>query len=123
MIHLDTSFIVRGLIPRTPEDVRLETWIRAREPLGIAAVAWAECLCGPVTPAQIAYAASVLGEPAVFDGQTAETAGILFNANGRRRGTMADCFIAATAIQSGASLATANAADFRRMVGAGLILA
>ena len=123
MIPLDTSFVIRGLIPGTPEDARLEAWIRAREPLGIAAIAWAEFLCGPVTRSQITHAASVLGEPAVFDRQTAETAALLFDASGRRRGTMVDCFIAATAIRAGASLATVNTADFRRMVGAGLVLA
>ena len=76
-----------------------------------------------VTRPQITHAVSVLGEPPVFDRQTAETAVLLFDASGRRRGTMVDCFIAATAIRAGASLATVNTADFRRMVGAGLVLA
>ena len=123
MIHLDTSFLVRALIPGTPEDVRLQAWLRAREPLRIAAPAWGEFLCGPVTSSHVAYAAVVLGEPVVLDRQTAEAAAQLFNASGRRRGTMVDCFIAATAMRAGAALATKNAADFGRMVPAGLVLA
>lgn len=123
MIHLDTNFVVRALIPGTPEDVQLQKWIRAREPLGVAALVWGEFVCGPVTPSQIAHAAVVLGEPVVLDRQTAEAGASLFNASGRRRGTLVDCFIAATAMRAGASLATKNTRDFRRLVPAGLVLA
>ena len=46
----------------------------------------------------------------------------LFNATGRRRGSMQDCMIAAVAIRSSASLATNNALDFRRFVAHGLTI-
>ena len=42
---------------------------------------------------------------------------------GRRRGTLGDCLIAATAVNAGAELATGNLADFRRLSDAGLVLA
>jgi predicted nucleic acid-binding protein len=47
----------------------------------------------------------------------------LFNATGRRRGSFQDCIVAATAVTSGASLATTDRADFERCVPQGLQLA
>jgi predicted nucleic acid-binding protein len=44
----------------------------------------------------------------------------LFNLAGRRRGSLADCLIAAVALRCGASLATENRADFAPFVSAGL---
>jgi len=41
-----------------------------------------------------------------------EVAAILFNQSGRRRGSMIDCMIAATALHRDGQLATSNAKDF-----------
>ena len=42
-----------------------------------------------------------------------ETAALLYNELGWRRGSLADCMIAVAALSGGADLASANARDFR----------
>lgn len=123
MIHLDTSFLVPALAAGTAQDRRLRAWLAAGEPLGISAVAWTEFLCGPVEPADPDLVARVVGERVPFGEGEATLAARLFNDAGRRRGSLADCMIAATAIRAGAALATANPKDFRRFASAGLSLA
>lgn len=123
MIHLDTSFLVRALLAGSLEDERLRSWLSAGEPLGISAVAWAEFLCGPVEPSGMELVGLVVPDPVPFAEGEAVLAARLFNESGRRRGTLADCMIAATAIRAGATLATENPKDFRRFAPAGLVLA
>lgn len=100
----------------------LRTWLFGGALLGIAAPAWAEFLCGPVTPAAADAALGLLQEPIPFAAAEAVLAARLFNESGRRRGSFVDCMIAATAIEAGARLATANAPDFRRFEPLGLQL-
>lgn len=117
MIHIDTSFLVRALVARTPQDRQLRTWLDADEVLAISALAWTEFLCGPLDPSDAHAAAAILGEPVAITALHAGRAAVLFNASGRRRGTLVDCLIAACAIEDGASLATANPRDFARLPG------
>lgn len=123
MIHLDTSFLIRALVRGTVEDARLRKWLRDGMPLGISSVSWAEFLCGPIEVRQVELTAGLLGEPVGFLAEDAILAAQLFNRSGRRRGSLIDCMIAATALRVGAALATANPRDFRRLRSAGLEIA
>ncbi len=123
MIHLDTSFLIQALRAGSPQEKRLVAWLAAGEELGISAYAWAEFLCGPVSAAAAAHAFDLLGQPVPVDHRIAERVAELFNLAGRRRGSLADCLIAATALESDAAIATENQADFTRFLSAGLTLA
>ena len=123
MIHLDTSFLIRALVRGSPEDARLREWIRANEPLGMSAIAWAEFLCGPVDETVLSLASAVVARRFQFTEEMATMAARLFNGSGRRRGTMIDCMIAATALVEEAAVATSNPGDFGRFEASGLALA
>lgn len=120
MIHLDTSFLIRGLVRGSPEDRHLRDWLRQGERLAMSAVAWVEFLCGPIEAARSQIVTRVVSQLTAFGEDDAMLAARLFNDAGRRRGSLADCIIAATAIRAEAPLATANPGDFRRFEAAGL---
>lgn len=123
MILADTSFLIRALVKGTGEDRALRRWLREDQPIVTSAVAWAEFLCGPLKPEDFDLAAQVVADRVEFGADDAVAAAGFFNTTGRRRGTLIDCMIAATAIRTGAALATANPADFKRLVPLGLRLA
>ena len=121
--HLDTNFLIRGVRTGTAEYATLRAWVRDARPLAVAAPAWTEFLNGPLASADIAAAEKLFGQILPFTAREAPLAAQLFNAAGRRRGSLVDCMIAATAITAQAELATANVADFERFVPLGLRLA
>lgn len=88
----------------------------------MSTIAWAELLCGPLVAGHAELAGRVVASRVPFLEDDATLAARLFNLSGRRRGTLTDCMIAATALAAGAALATTNAADFRRFAAAGLEL-
>ena len=120
MIHLDTGFLISALRRGSAEDRRLREWLAQSQSIGISAVGWAEFLCGPVDVHDVELAARVLHEPVPLLAPDAGMAAELFNLAGRRRGSLNDCMIAATALRAGASVATTNLTDFRRFTPAGL---
>lgn len=122
MVHLDTSFLIRALVPASSQDVKLREWIGTGEPLSMSTIAWAEFLCGPVDEHQVKLAAQVVSERVPFSEEDAVVAARLFNETGRHRGSLIDCMIAATALRAGAAVATANPSDFRRFAAGGLNL-
>ena len=121
-IHLDTSFLIRALVPGSAEDGHLRHWLASRQKIGISAVAWAEFLCGPLDDDARKAARVLLGAPVMIDEHTAELAAAMFNIGGRRRRTFVDCLVAAAAVRVDAQLATSNPTDFRSLESAGLQL-
>jgi len=123
VIHLDTSFLIRSLEVHSPQGNQTRAWVSSKIVLRVSAVCWAEFLCGPFEPSRILPLLDVFGEPIPFTAPDAEQASKLFNSTRRRRGSLADCMIAAIAIREGAHLATTNASDFARFQRFGLTLA
>lgn len=123
IIHLDTNFLVDLVTVGSPGGLRMLAWLREGKSLTTSAIAWSEFCNGPLSKEQKEAAFIVLGRSIVdFTWREAEQAARLFNLTGRRRGSHADCMIAAAAIVSGVPLATLNTADFQRMVPFGLML-
>lgn len=123
MVHLDTSFLIRAGVRDAIEQKRLRSWIVRGEKVRLSAVAWAEYLCGPPSADAIDETAEFFGEPAALTARDATLAAQLFNFSGRRRRSLADCMIAAIAMNAGAALATSNPADFEPLAEYGLVLA
>jgi predicted nucleic acid-binding protein len=123
MIHLDTNLLIAASGPESPLKERMRAWMRDGEKLSASSIAWAEFLQGPVTFEQIDICINVVeGRVLAFGKVDAQKAAELFNQSGRRRSSRFDCFIAASAICAGASLATENRRDFLPYVAAGLRL-
>ncbi len=120
IVHLDTSLLIQGLVRGSAADRRLREWLRAGVELAISAIGWAEFLCGPVEPSHAELAGRVVPVRVPFTEEDASLAAQLFQRAGRRRGSLADCMIAATALRAEVPLATANRADFRRFEAEGL---
>jgi predicted nucleic acid-binding protein len=123
MIHLDANFLIRGMVPDTPQAVSLRQWLAAGEEVGMSTVAWAAFLCGPVAAPFLGRAARIVAERVPLLEEDSEVAAKLFNESGRRRRSLADCLIAATALRCAAPLATNNVPDFQRFEKMGLRLA
>ena len=122
-VHLDTSFLIRALGPGTAEAARLREWLEERRSVAVCALAWGEFLCGPVTEAESALARRIVRTHVPIRTQEATEAARLFNVGGRRRGSFADCLIAAAAMIARAELATSNPDDFGPFLADGLMLA
>ena len=122
MILLDTSFVIRALLRGSSADARLRRWLSANEDLGLSTIALAEFLCGPVEAAHVELVARIVPHRVPFTDEDPAVAARLFNLAGRRRGTLVDCMIAATALRLGAALASENPEDFRRFQPAGLVV-
>jgi predicted nucleic acid-binding protein len=122
VILLDTNFLIAAFQPGSPADAMLRKWLGGGEEIAVSVVAWCEFLCGPVESRQVELVTRIVPRRVGFDAEDAELAATLFNLGGRRRGSLTDCMIAASAIRLAAALATGNADDFRRFESAGLVV-
>lgn len=123
MIHLDTNFLVDLVTAGSPGGEKIMAWLNEGRAVTTSAVAWSEFCNGPLSREQKDAAFAVLDRRILdFTWREAEEAARLFNLTGRRRGSHADCMIAAAAMIARAPLATFNRADFERLVPLGLML-
>ena len=122
-VHLDTSFLIRALVAGSDESARLRGWLSERRPLAVSTLVWAELLCGPLDAQSEAIARRIAYRHVPVGTDEATLAATLCNDSGRRRGSLADCVVAATAIGADAPLATRDEDDFRRFEAIGLRLA
>lgn len=123
MIHLDTNILVDLVTAHSAQVAPVIRWLEQSETLTTSAVAWSEFLNGPHSTGQKDAVRAVLaGGIKPFDEAQAELASRLFHYSGRRRGSHADCMIAAAALSAREPMATRNVKDFERFVPHGLIL-
>jgi predicted nucleic acid-binding protein len=122
-LHLDTNIFIASAEPNHLLRAQLLRWRSEGRTLSTSAMAWAEFRCGPASPSLIAaWEFWIAGRIVPIDESLAELGADLFNATGRRTRSLADCLVAACAIQQNAALATLNIADFNPMVSFGLRL-
>lgn len=123
MIHLDTNLLIDLVTANAPDLMQIRKWIGEGEEFAASAVTWSEFCNGPHSREQKDAVHHILRNNVLpFDELQAEHASRLFHYTGRRRGSHADCMIAAAAICNGAPVATRNITDFERFIPHGLKL-
>ncbi len=123
MIHLDTNLLIDLVTAGSPHVAMIEQWLKEGKLLGTSAIAWSEFCNGPHSKQQKDAVFAVLGKRITeFTWQQAEQASRLFHYTGRKRGSHADCMIAAAGMVNGFTVATRNIKDFERFVPHGLNL-
>ena len=123
VIHLDTNILIDIVTAHSPQVAMVRGWLSEGKTLTTSAVAWSEFLNGPHSHGQKDAVRAVLaGGIRPFDEEQAELASRLFHVTGRRRGSHADCMIAAAALAKREVVATRNLKDFQRFVPHGLML-
>lgn len=122
-IHLDTNLLVEVGLSGSEMRASLIAWLREGNYFAASTVAWSEFCNGPIAENQMKITEAALDDLILdFTKPMAETATALFNKSGRRRGSHADCMIAACANISEAPLSTLNLKDFERFIPFGLRL-
>jgi len=122
-VHFDTNQLIQISLTTSLTGGEVLPWLKEGNIAAVSTITWSEFCNGPLTTARKNAIAQILdGNILDFTKPMAELASLLFNGSGRRRGSHADCMIAATAILSDAPLSTRNLKDFERFVPFGLRL-
>ena len=122
-IQLDTNLLIDLVTAGSPHIAVIRRWLAEGKQLSTSAVAWSEFCNGHLTAEQKNAVFAVLERRVTdFTWQQAEEASRLFHRTGRRRGSHADCMIAASAMAASLPVATRNIADFERFTPFGLKL-
>lgn len=117
VIQLDTNILIDLVTCHSPQVAMVRGWLKNNTPLSASAVTWSEFCNGPHSKEQKdAIHAILRGGIHPFTEDQAEFASRLFHKTGRKRGSHADCMIAAAAFCSRQSIATRNIKDFERFV-------
>lgn len=125
MIALDANYLIATIDPTDHRHAEIVSLLAAGETFCIPAIAWSEFQCGGrdgLTTAEDAHARTILSRIEPLSSAIAEHGARLFNATGRRQRSLADCLVAATTIETGLTLATANHDDFQPFIPHGLAL-
>lgn len=122
-ILLDTNALIALSDPSNILFETLEQLLRSGATALSCSVAWHEYVRGPLLDGDRNRALRVIESRILpFARENAELAAKLFNNTGRRRGSTADCMIAAVAIGNDSVLLTRNISDFQRFEEHGLSL-
>ena len=122
-LHLDTNCLIDLLLGNNKTRSVLKTKLLVGWKCSTSAIAWHEFVCGPLTSEQRQDIWDFLeGRILPLDFGIAELAADIFNKTGRKKGSKADCIIAATAIHHKAKLLTWNKVDFKSMKKLGFAL-
>jgi predicted nucleic acid-binding protein len=124
MILLDTTYLIRALVPDSVESERIVDWFQAGEDLCTSSIAWHEFLCGPADDEGVLVVQSLLQDRVLpYTGDQASESARLFNATGGKRHLRVHSMIAAAAIVADAELATGDSGHFMEFGRYGLKLA
>lgn len=122
-ILLDTNALIALSDPSDVLFQATEQAIRAGAGACTCSVAWHEYFRGPLLDEDRDRALRVIESRILpLERSNAEFAAKLFNQTGRRRGSTADCLIAAVAVGHDAELLTRNLSDFEPFIPQGLRL-
>ncbi len=123
MIHLDTNILIDLVTAGSPQVALVRGWLADGQILTVSSIAWSEFCNGPHSRSQKDAVHAILGGGVqAFSEEHAEQASRLYHYTGRRRGSHADCMIAAAALCTRNPLATRNLRDFEKFIPHGLIM-